>query len=81
MAKGRQGYTPLSQADKIRELLADAQDQRQSWIRQLEESKARDDSTRKIRLRGRIAVIEADIRGLRQEILEAQQGVGNNNAN
>lgn len=81
MAKGRRGYIHLSRADKIREMLADAQDQRQSWIRQLEESKAGDNHPRKVRLRGRIAVIEADIRELRQDIREAQQGVGNNNAN
>lgn len=81
MAKGRRRYIPLSRADKLQQLLADAQDQRQSWIRQLEESKAGADSARKVRLRGRIAMIEGDIRELRQEILEAQQGVGNNNAN
>lgn len=78
MAKGRQGYIPLSRADKLQQLLADAQDQRQSWIRQLKESKAGDNHPRKIRLRGRISGIEADIRDLRQGILEAQQGVSGN---
>lgn len=59
-------------ADKLRELLADAQDQRQSWIRQLEDSRAGEGHPRQIRLRRRITGIEEDIRDIRQSIQEVQ---------
>lgn len=65
--------TKVGPADKLRELLADAQAQRQSWIRQLEESKAGEGHPRKVRLRGRIVEIEADIADIRQTIQEAQR--------
>ena len=65
--------TKVGPGDKLRELLAYAQDQRESWIRQLEESRAGEDHPRKVRLRERIAAIEADIQDLRQTIQEAQR--------
>jgi len=69
----RERNAKVGLADKLRELLADAQAQRQSWIRQLEESKAGDNHPRKVRLRRRVEAIEEDIRDIRQSIQEAQR--------
>lgn len=69
--------TKVGPGDKLRELLADAQDQRQSWIRQLEESRAGEGHPRKVRLRERIAAIEADIQDLQVTIREVGAGGGN----